>query len=106
MYAIVSIGGTMPAYRFGTILRFNIPCVLPQLMDLRKCRHGRSIRRARISASFGIRLTDQYHCSFTEAAKTSWVSGIREQTQGPHILPTMPNCPRRKFGAGVLTRTV
>src|SRR5438034_2847121 len=104
MYAIVSIGGTMPPFRFGTILRFNTPCAMPQRMGSRKCRGGRSLHRVRISASYITRPTDQYQCSSMEAAKTSWASGIREQTRGRRILPTMPSYRPRKYGPGVLTR--
>ena len=96
----------MPPSRPGTIPRFNTPCVLPRHTGLPKCRDGLSTRKARTSASFITRPTGRYHCSFMEAAKTSWVSGIREQTRGPRILPTMPSYPRRKFGPGVLTRRV
>src|SRR5881392_1916612 len=104
MCGIVFIGGTMPLCRFGTILRSNTPCALPQHMGLLKCKGGRSIRKGRISASYTTRPTDQYHCSSMEAGKTSWVSGILEQTPELCILPTMPNYLLRKFGPGVLTR--
>src|SRR6266436_4119270 len=106
MYVIVSIGGTMPLSKFGTILRFNTPCVMQQRMGLRKCKTGRSIHRVRISASFITRPTDQCHCLSMGAAKTSWRCGIHEQIQELRILPTMLSYPRRKFGLGGLTQTV
>src|SRR5437879_13045735 len=104
MYAIVSIGGTMPPSRFGTILRFNTPCVLPQRMDLRRCRGGQSIQKARISASFVTRRMDQFHCLFMEAARTSCVYGTLEQIQRPHILLTTPTYPRTRSGPGNWTQ--
>src|SRR5580700_5392983 len=106
MYAAVSIGGTMRLFRFGTILRFNTQCASPQHMGSRKCKHGRSIHRGRISASYVTRPTDQSPCSPMEAGKTLWASGILEQTPELCILPTMPSYPPRKFGPGVLTQLV
>src|SRR5207249_1269461 len=106
IYAIVSIGGTMPPSRFGTILRFNTPCVLQQRMDLRRCRGGQSIQKARISASFVTRRMDQFLCLFMEAARTSWLYGTLEQIQGPHILLTTPSYPRKRSGPGVSTQKV
>src|SRR5689334_6206598 len=106
MYAIVSIGGTMPPSRFGTILRFNTPCVLPQRTDLRRYRGGQLTQKAGISASFVIRRMDQFLCLFMGAARTSWVHGTLEQIQGPHILRTTPSYPRKRSGPGVSTQKV
>src|SRR5438309_10289692 len=106
MYAIVSIGGTMPPSRLGTILRSNTPCVLPQRMDLRRCRGGQSIQKARISASFVTRRMDQFLCLFMEAARTSWVYVSLEQIQGPHILLTTPSYPRKISVLGVSMQKV
>src|SRR5438552_18823194 len=94
----------MPPSRFGTILRSNTPCVLPQRMDLRRCRGGQSIQKARISASFVTRRMDQFLCLFMEAARTSWVYGTLERIQGPHILLTTPSYPRKRSGRGVATQ--
>src|SRR6202795_229439 len=104
MYAAVSIGGTMRPFRFGTILRFNIQCVLPQHMGLRKCKDGRSIHKGRILASYVTRPTGRCPCLSMEAGKTSWASGIPEQTPELCILPTMPSYLLSEFGPHVQTR--
>ncbi len=96
----------MPPSRLGTILRFNIPCAMPQHMGLQKCSRGRSIRRVKISVSFTTRPTDQCQCSSMEAARTSWASGIPEQTRGLCISRNIPSYRQKKFGLGELTRMV
>src|SRR5437762_12460437 len=102
MCGIVFIGGTMPLCRFGTILRSNTPCALPQHMGLPKCNVGRSSRKGRIPASYATRPTVQYHRSSMEAEKATWQTGIPDQVRGLYTVPTMPSYLLRHFGSGVV----
>jgi len=102
MYATVSIGGTMPPSRFGTIPRFNTHALCRGTWVV-EVQNWPIDSQGRISASYITRPTDQCHCLSMEAGKLHGRLESPNNTGTAHFADYAEYRPR-KSGPGVLTR--